>query len=214
MILPASPSNVSQPGTPRPLTSSMAWSDGRVLRAGRLDRHDVARAQRVRRDVDLLAVDQEVSVAHELPRLRPRGRQTQPVDDVVEAALEQLEQRLARDPARAVGGLEVPAELVLEHAVDALDLLLLAQLHAVAGKLLLAGLAVLSRREVALLDRALVRVAALALQEQLHAFTAAKPARGPGISSHSVRCLIGLDFRRRTTRLQRRIEDPHPTNPH
>ena len=124
-------------------------------------------------------------MAHELPRLRPRRRQPEPVDDVVEPPLEQLQQRLAGDAARPLGRLEVAAELILEHAVDALDLLLLAQLQAVAGELRLARLAVLSGREVALLDRALLRVAALSLQEELHRLAAAQAADRTNVTSHS-----------------------------
>src|SRR5581483_6196581 len=93
--------------------------------------------------------------------------------------------RLAGDAARALGLLEVPAELVLEHAVDALDLLLLAQLQTVAGQLRLAGLAVLPRREVALLDRALLGVAPFPLEEQLHRLAAAQTADRSNITSHS-----------------------------
>jgi hypothetical protein len=72
------------------------------------------------------------------------GRQAEAVEHVVQAALQQLEQRLAGDAARPVRHLEVAAELVLEHAVDALDLLLLAQLQPVAHDLRLAQLAVLA----------------------------------------------------------------------
>jgi hypothetical protein len=100
-----------------------------------------------------------------------------------------LQQRLAGDAAGPLRLLEVAAELVLEHAVDALDLLLLAQLHAVAGHLLLARLAVLAGREVALLDAALLRVAALALEEQLHALAAAETANGSDVSRHVISIL-------------------------
>src|SRR5262245_3059718 len=117
-----------------------------------------------------------MTVAHELSRLGPRRREAKAVDDVVEAPLEKLQERHAGDPARALGLLEVGAELILEHAVNALDLLLLAQLQAVARQLRLTRLAVLPRREVALLDRALLRVAALALQKELHRLTTAQPA--------------------------------------
>ena len=79
-------------------------------------------------------------------------------------------------PCAPLRRFEVAAELILEHAVDALDLLLLAQLQAVADHLRLPRLAVLPRREVALLDRALLREAALALEEQLHRLAAAEPA--------------------------------------
>ena len=64
------------------------------------------------------------------------------------------------------GGLfEGVAELALEDAVDAADLLLFAKLEAVADDLRLAVLAVLSGNEVAALDGALFAVAALAFEE-------------------------------------------------
>src|SRR5207249_9756294 len=85
---------------------------------------------------------------------------------------------------------EVAAELILEHAVDALDLLLLAQLDAVADELLLARLSVLPRHEVPLFDGAFLRVAALALEEQLHPLAAAQAADRSNVSSHSVDILV------------------------
>ena len=97
---------------------------------------------------------------------------------------EQLQQRHAGDAARPLGGLEVAAELILEHAVDALHLLLLAQLQAVARELRLPGLAVLPGREVALLDRALLGIAALPFEEQLHRLAAAQTADRTNITSH------------------------------
>src|SRR5690606_22850437 len=80
--------------------------------------------------------------------------------------------------------LEVATELVLEDAVGALDLLLLAQLDAVAHYLRLARSPVLAGRHVALLNRALLRVAPLALQEELHALAPAQPADRTNVSSH------------------------------
>src|SRR5439155_9855086 len=130
------------------------------------------------------AVDLEMAVAHELPRLRPRGRESETIDDVVEPPLEQLQQRLAGDSARPLGRLEVASELILQHAVDALDLLFLAQLQAVARELRFPRLALLTGREIALLDRAFFRVAPLALEEQLHRFAAAQPADRSDITSH------------------------------
>src|SRR5207237_7910517 len=123
-------------------------------------------------------------VAHELTRLRARRGEAEPVHDVVETTFEELEQRDAGDAARPLRLFEVPAELILEHAVDALHLLLLAELQAVAGELRLPRLAVLARREVALLDGALLRVAAFPFQEQLHALAAAQPADGSNVTRH------------------------------
>ena len=80
----------------------------------------------------------------------------------------------------------VAAELALGDAVDALDLLLLAQLLAVVRELAAARLAVLAGRIGAALVAALVGVAALALEEELHVFAAAEPANGTDITSHFV----------------------------
>src|SRR5262249_43671071 len=99
---------------------------------------------------------------------------------------------VARDALHHRGLLVVVAELGLEHAVDAPHLLLLAKLQPVADGLLhLLVLAVLSGNEVALFDSALLGVAALALQKQLHPFSAAQPAYGTDVSCH----LISSGFR-------------------
>ena len=76
-------------------------------------------------------IDQEVPVTDELARLRPRSCEPEPIDDVIETALEQLKEDLARDPLLAVGSLEVAPELAFQHAVHPLDPLLLAQLQSV-----------------------------------------------------------------------------------
>src|SRR3954465_1143902 len=103
--------------------------------------------------------------------------------NVVEAALEEREQVLAGDALLAGGLGVVLAELLLEHPVVAARLLLLAQLDAVLG-LLLAAAAVVARRVGAALDAALVGQAALALEEQLLALTAALLALGRCIACH------------------------------
>src|SRR5206468_7951388 len=69
----------------------------------------------------------------------------------------------------------VGAELLLRRAVVAAYLLLLAQLQQILG-LLDPAAAVLARRVAAALDRALLRQAALALEEELHALAAAVAA--------------------------------------
>src|SRR5207245_5678382 len=108
----------------------------------------------------------------ELARLCARDCEAEPVDDVVEPRLEHPEQGLARDTGALRRLRVVGAELLLEQAVVAARLLLLAQLEQVLG-LLDAAAAVLARRIAATLDRALLRQAALALQEELHALAAA-----------------------------------------
>src|SRR4029450_850646 len=89
----------------------------------------------------------------------------------------------AGDALLGLRPLEVLAELALQHAVDPLGLLLLAQLHAEGGELA-AVEAVLARRIVAALDRALVGEAAGALQEELLAFAAAQAALRVTIACH------------------------------
>src|SRR5258708_613124 len=161
-----------------------ARADEGVLAAGLLDRHDPAGLDLVGRDGDLASVDEHVAVANELPRLGAGGGEAEAVGDVVQAPLEHHQQVLAGDAAAPVGLLEVGAELRLEHAVDALDLLLLPQLQALAEPAAAAARAVLAGREVAALDRALLLEAAVALQEQLHPFAPAEPADGSGVSCH------------------------------
>jgi hypothetical protein len=71
----------------------------------------------------------------------------------------------AGDALHGAGLLIQVAELAFEQLIIVARLLLFAQLQAVADQLRLAILAVLARSEVALLDRALLGVAALALEE-------------------------------------------------
>src|SRR5690606_5385579 len=146
--------------------------------------HDIARANEVRRDVDLLAVDREVAMANELTRLGVIAREAHTVDDVVEATLEELDQRVTGDAGLLERLVVVAAELALRDAVDALDLLLLAQLLAVVRALAATVLAVLPRRVRTTLVAALVRVATLSLEEELHVFTPAEPTNCNSVTSH------------------------------
>src|SRR5207253_7866410 len=115
------------------------------------------------------------AVAHELARLRPRAREAEPVDDVVEAGLQHLQEVLPGDARALCGLLVVVPELLLEQAVVPARLLLLAQLQQILG-LLDPPASVLARRVAAPLDRALVSEALLRLEEELHAFSAADAA--------------------------------------
>ncbi len=119
----------------------------------------------------------------ELTGLPARGGEAEPDENVVEAALEHPQQVLAGDSRLARGLLVVVAELLLEHAVVAPGLLLLAELDAVLA-LLLAAAAVVAGRIGTALDAALVGQAPLALEEQLLALAAALLALGRGISGH------------------------------
>ena len=93
---------------------------------------------------------------HELARLGARGREAEPEHHVVEPPLEQRQQVLARAALHARWPASIVLrELLLEQAVHALHLLLLAQLHAVVREAR-AALAVLARRIGAALDGALL----------------------------------------------------------
>src|SRR5215510_13635958 len=145
--------------------------------------NDVAHLDQERRYRDLAPVYGDVAVGHHLPALSPGGGEAEAMDDVVEAHLKQPQEVLAGHALLALGPVEVLPELALEHAIDALGLLLLAQLHAESGELA-AVQAVLPGRIVAALDGALVGEAAGALEEELHALAAAEAALRVAVSRH------------------------------
>src|SRR5262249_3701239 len=91
----------------------------------------------------------------------------------------------ARVLRRLRGQREVPAELGLQHAVEPLQLLLLAEADAVLAQLALAA-PVHAGRLVAVVpvDRALGGVASRAFQVQLHALAPAALANGVGVAGH------------------------------
>src|SRR5215469_2180344 len=155
---------------------------GELVGLGR-DLDDVALADPERRDVHLAPVDQNVPVPDDLAGHVPALRETGPVDHVVQAPLQHLQQGLAGPAAGAGGFLVVVVELPLEDPVDPLGLLLLPDLEQVVV-LLGPVAAVLTRRVGPDLDGALRRVALGALQEQLGLLAAAALAVGAGVSSH------------------------------
>ena len=156
------------------------------LALGALAQRDlVARAHLVRGQVDLLAIDANRRVRDELACLRAGHREAHAVDDVVQTRFEHAQQVLAGIALLARGLLVIRVELALEQAIDALDLLLLAQLHAVvrdaaalgAAGAVLAGL---------LLELALrIERARGALEAEIGAFAARELAGGSDITCHS-----------------------------
>src|SRR4051794_31126537 len=146
-------------------------------------RDPVAHLEGVRRDVGRGAVHLEVAVSDDLPGGRARGREAEPEHDVVHPELERAEERLTGHAGVAGGLDEVVAELLLEDAVHAADLLLLAKLEAVIADLAAAD-AVLAGRRRAPLEGALLAVAAAALEVELHPLAAAEPADRICVTSH------------------------------
>src|SRR5207245_10378975 len=157
--------------------------DPRQHLRGRAGPHHFANPNQVGGHRDLSPVHLEVSVGDHLTPFAAGGREAEPVDDVVESPLEVLEEVLARDPLLPLRRGEVAPELGLEHPVDPLRLLLLPELDPEGGQLA-AVQAVLARRVVPALDRALVGEAPRPLQEQLHALSPAEPALRVAISRH------------------------------
>src|SRR5918992_1016569 len=161
-------------------------ADDALYGSVRPHRDHVVLAQLIGGDVDPAAVDRPVPVADHLPRLAPGGGEAEPHQHVVEARLQQPQQVLAGHAGLPAGLGVVVAELLLEHAVVTPCLLLLAQLQPVL-RLARPPAAVVARRVVAPLHAALVRQAALALQEQLHALATALLALGAGVARHQTR---------------------------
>ena len=126
----------------------------------------------------LLAVHREVAVLDQLAGHVAGLGVAGPVDHIVQARLEDLEQLLTRLARATVGLFVVRAELLLQHAVDAAGLLLLPQLQQVLA-LLGPAPAVLAGREGPRLERAL-RPVALASPSG----TASSSRDGSGGSQH------------------------------
>ena len=150
-----------------------------AVTAGLLNRNHITRAQKIGRDVDLFAIDLKMAMVHELTAFRTRRGPAQQVNNIIEPALADAQQVFARYALTTLRHLEIFTELALLNAVVTAGLLLGTQLEAIFGSFLPA-LAVLARRIGTALHGALVRVAALALKEQLfcpRGGTACKPDR-------------------------------------
>src|SRR5579872_5312909 len=104
--------------------------------------------------------------------------------NVIQPSFQQAHQRTSGIPLGTAGNIHVAAELPLVDAVVAFDLLLFPQAGAVVGELAALGNVHAWRIIRTTLDGALRRVAARALQKQLHAFAAAQPANWSSITSH------------------------------
>src|SRR6195952_1009607 len=140
------------------------------------DVDDVVLRHPVARDVDLDAIDGEVSGADQLARHPPRASEARAVDDVVEPALQDAQQVLAGLAREAVGLLVVTTELLLHHAVGEASVLLLLQLSAVFA-FLDPRAAVLARRVGTLLE-------GLISANQVDAEAARLAGCGSGVTSH------------------------------
>src|SRR3954451_24981713 len=128
------------------------------------------------RDVDLLAVHLEVAVRHELARVTAGAGEPGPVDHVVEAALQQLEQVVTGLAGTTRGLGVVVVELLLQDAVGEAGLLLLTKLEEVLA-LLDAPAAVLAGRVGATLVRGVAT-------DEVDTETARLLGHGSGVAGH------------------------------
>jgi len=110
------------------------------------------------------------------------GAEAQPMHHVVQPALHDRQEGLARAFRRSRRQFKVTPKLLFHHAVKPLELLLLAETHAILTQLPPA--IVHARRGVAALDGALGRFASGALQVQLEPFAATHLTDGVEITSH------------------------------
>src|SRR5438093_3137006 len=154
-----------------------------ILAALFTDLNHFALPDLVRGDVVLLSVHLDVSVPDQLPRLCARSGKSERVNDVVQTQLELAEKIVAGNAVLLRGAPEIQTELPFQQAVNALDLLLLTKLQAIAQDFGTTP-AMLTGGVVAALDGALVFEATVPFEEQLHALTPAQPANGIGVTSH------------------------------
>jgi hypothetical protein len=151
------------------------------------DIDDVVGGDLVGGDVDLLAVHLEVAVGHQLAGVATGPGEAGAVHDVVETALQQLEQVVTGLAGTTRGLGVVVVELLLEDAVGVAGLLLLAELQEVLA-LLDPAAAVLAGRVGATLVR---RIAA----DEVDTETARLLGHGTGVTGHGSELLRGLGVR-------------------
>src|ERR1019366_2999820 len=156
--------------------------DAQLLARLLADLDHIAGAALIGRYVDDLSVDADSLVADQLAGLGTRGRETHAIDHIVQTALEQLQQRLAGGSGAARGRMVIVAELTLEHAVHAAQLLLLSQLQTVIRQSL-PPLTLDAARGHLQLALALERLGA-ALEKQIRALAAGELAGRTNVSRH------------------------------
>jgi hypothetical protein len=130
-----------------------------------------------RGNIDFAIIYQDVAVIDQLPGLTAGSGEARAIDSVIEPPLEKEQQVLAGDPLHARSAFEVVAKLTFENEVDTLNLLLLAQLLAIADQRLAASQRVAMLPGwlgTAFLNRASGFVTTITLQKELCAFATAK----------------------------------------
>jgi len=131
-------------------------------------------------------------VVYELPRLPARSGETGPINGIVQSAFEQEQQVFTCDALHARRAFKVISKLTFEDEVDAFDLLLLAQLLAIANQGLTAAqrITVLpGRLRATLFNGARGFVASITFEKKLCTFAATQSAHRVSIPSQLFSCL-------------------------
>ena len=149
-----------------------------------LDANRVARLDQQAGNVAALPLSDDVAVRNQLAGAGPVRREAEAMDDVIQAALHDAQQRFAGVFRRARGQREVAAELALEDAVEALELLLFAEADAVFARLAAAD--VHAGSGVAPLD------GALGLSQRLPLRNSLMPSRRHSLQTGSIWRAIDL----------------------
>src|SRR3989338_3326325 len=110
-----------------------------------------------RRDIDLMVIDENKSVADDLPSLLTGCREAKLINDVIQPAFQHLEQNGTGNTFGAHGLAEVILKLLFKHAVNSFDLLLLAHMQTEVRKLCLTRITVLPRGISPAFDGATIR---------------------------------------------------------
>src|SRR6476620_5963426 len=182
-----------EPGGDDALAVGLASHDERGhLQRLLADVDDVVSRDLVRRDVDLLAVDQEVAVNDQLAGVAAGAGEAGTVDDVVQAALEQLEQVVTGLAGATVRLGVVVGELLLEHAVGEAGLLLLLELRAV--------LALLDPRPAVLAGRVGTLLELGVAADEVDTETARLAGHGAGVTGHVLSVSLSVSGRDQTRR--------------
>src|SRR6185295_13619053 len=160
--------------------------DGHLLARLGAHTHFLARRHVIARDVHALLVHFDMAMTNELARGLAAAGEAHAVHHVVQTRLERREQIVTAKTGLRAHLVEGVAELLLAHAVDALDLLLLTKLLGELRRLAAAGrgLTVLARRIRTTLDGALLGEALGGLEEQLGSLAAALTAARTCIATH------------------------------
>ena len=103
--------------------------------AALLDLDHIAHANQIGGDVDLMAIDGEMGVVHQLTGLAAGHGEAQTIHHIVQTTLYQAQQVLAGLAGHGGSLLIVSMELLLQNAIDELDLLLLVELDGVLALL-------------------------------------------------------------------------------